>query len=271
MNKDDTDPPPAGFCPLVFVCMDWRLAHPSPMATAPLELVPDRLAGSHRPGWGCYCGMKTGRMASSGHLGSMENAAHEKEEGNFYIGAPLKGGKGNGAAPGGDTGAKQQRTLLGRNRQAQWGRETGKSEGEGHQGGEGTVPRDSKRRRKGGVASDTEKVKEWVGPGRNSKKVATGFTWDPKEGRIKWADGSEILSPTPAKTEKEAAEEQKDRATVQIAAAVLRCVRRDRPRSRSIHLRFCSGHAPPPPGRRTSPAPSATSGGPPRPLGRLGA
>ena len=81
----------------------------------------------------------------------------------------------------------------------------------------GGVPSDRKRQRKGGVASDTGNEKECVWPGRNSKKVATGFLWDPTERKIKWADGSDILSP---KAEKEAVEEQKDRAAVQAAVDV---------------------------------------------------
>ena len=60
------------------------------------------------------------------------------------------------------------------------------------------------------MGSDTEEEMEWRGPGRNSKNVVSGFTWDPKEGRIKNADGSDIVS----------AEEQRDRAAVQVAVDV---------------------------------------------------
>ena len=92
----------------------------------------------------------------------------------------------------------------------------------GKRGGEesrlGGVPSDSKRRRKGGVTSDIGKGKKGQGPGWNSKKAVTGFTWDPKEGRIKWEDGSEILSPKAE--EEETAEAQKDRAAVQVAMGV---------------------------------------------------
>ena len=52
------------------------------------------------------------------------------------------------------------------------------------------------------------------GPGWNNKKAVTGFTWDPKEGRIKWADGSEIVPP---KVEAEVVEAQKDRVAGQVA------------------------------------------------------
>ena len=50
------------------------LAHP---------LVPERLVGSHRPGWNCRTNM--GRMASSGHLGSIKNSTHGKSKAIFIF------------------------------------------------------------------------------------------------------------------------------------------------------------------------------------------
>ena len=61
----------------------------------------------------------------------------------------------------------------------------------------GGVSSDSKRKRKGGVASDKKKGEIGQGPGWNSKQAVTGFPWNPKKGRIKWADGSEIVPPKP--------------------------------------------------------------------------
>ena len=52
---------------------------------SPSPLVPERLAGSHRPGWNCGANTFTGRWDSPGHHGSIKNSAHGKRKAIFIF------------------------------------------------------------------------------------------------------------------------------------------------------------------------------------------